>query len=65
MNLKKKEDQSVEASVLLRRGTKHSQEEQGGRDLGGIEEGEGRSGQDQLEGDKNDIQRVRKLNRGV
>ena len=60
MKLKRKEDQREDASVLLRR------EVEGGRDLGGREEEEGkkrRAGSGM--GGDGDVQRVRKLNRGV
>jgi hypothetical protein len=43
MKLKKKEDQSVDASILLRRENKIIMEEMG-RDLGGREEGKGNRG---------------------
>ena len=39
MKLKKKEDQSLDSSVLLRRGKNYSQEVEGGRDLGEREKG--------------------------
>jgi hypothetical protein len=42
MKLKKKEDQSVDASVLLRTGNKIIMGVKGGRDLGGREEREGK-----------------------
>jgi hypothetical protein len=43
MKFKKKEDQSVYASILLRRGNK-IQEVEARKDLGGQEEGEGKRG---------------------
>ena len=39
MKLRKKEDQSMGASVLLRRENKQSQEAEGGKDFRGIEDG--------------------------
>ena len=46
--------------------TKYSQEVEGGRDLGGIEEEKGKGGAASgMGGNGDDIQRVRKLNRGV
>jgi hypothetical protein len=61
----KKEDQSVDASVLLRKGKKMIMEGKGregyGRERGGGERGAG-SG---VGGDKGEVQRVIKLNRGV
>ena len=69
MKLKKKEDQSVDASVLLRRGNKTILED-GMReiDLGGSEERE-RSGQkgarSGVGGNSKDVQRVTNLNRSV
>ena len=62
MKLKKKEDQRVDTSVLLRRGTKISPEVEGGRNLG-REEGEGKRGQDQVWEEMGVLlQRDRKLN---
>ena len=62
MTLKRKEDQRVDASVLLRRGNKIIKGSRSGRNLGGREEGKGESG---MGGDRGGVQRVRKLNRGV
>jgi hypothetical protein len=70
MKLKKKEDQNVDASVLLRRGNKIltvGREKEGlGRKRGGGGGGGGKrevgSG---MGGDGDDTQRVRNLNRGV
>jgi hypothetical protein len=65
MKLKKNEDQSVDASVLLRRGNK-IQEVEGRRDLGGREEGKGGRGAGSgMSEDWDDIQGIRNLNRGV
>jgi hypothetical protein len=63
MKLKKKEDQSMDTSVLLRRGW-GDKILKGGRVLGG-RVGEG--GQDHMwkETGGGEVQRVRKLNRGV
>jgi hypothetical protein len=66
MKLKKK-DQNSDASVLLRRGNK-IQVVEGKRDLGGREEGRAEKGGwagSSMEGVRDDIQRVRNLNRGV
>ena len=67
MKLKKKEDQIVDASVLLRRGNKIIKGSKGweglGRKRGRVGEKE-EAGSD-IGGDGGDVQRVRKLNRGV
>ena len=47
MKLKRKEDQRMDASVLLRRGTIYFKGSKSGRDLRGREEGEGKKGQSQ------------------
>jgi hypothetical protein len=66
MKLKRKEDQIVDASVLLIRGNKMIKEVEGGRDLGRREMGERKKGEESGMGeDGEDVQRVRKLNRGV
>ena len=65
MKLKKKEDQSVDASVLLRRGNKIITGGSGeGRILEGERRGRGKEGRI-LWKETVEIQRVRKLNRGV
>ena len=56
MKLKKKEDQSVDASVLLRRGNKIIT---GGRILGGREEGEVKGGKTRCGRRHGEVQRVR------
>jgi hypothetical protein len=67
MKLKRKEEQRVDASVLLRRGNKIIK----GRGWEGLgkKRGEGREGKRGAEsgmgGGGGDVQRVRKLNRGV
>ena len=67
MKLKKKEDQSVDASVLLRRGNNIIK---GSRHLEGLGRkrrggGKKRGEESGMGGDGGDVQRVRKLNRGV
>ena len=47
MKLRKKEDQSVDASILFRRGNKIIMGDKG-KDLGGREEGEEKRRQDQV-----------------
>jgi hypothetical protein len=47
IKLKRKEDQRMDASVLLRRGTIYFKGSKSGRDLRGREEGEGKKGQSQ------------------
>jgi len=66
MKLKKEEDQSVDASVLLRRGNKIIMEGRG-RERPGRERGGGgkRGAGSGVGGDRGEIQRVRKLNGGV
>jgi hypothetical protein len=44
MKLKKKEDQSVDVSVLLKRENKLSQKVESERDLGGRKQGRGKEG---------------------
>jgi hypothetical protein len=64
----KKEDQSLDTSVLLRRGNKIIMEVEGRRDLGRRDEGEGKKkGQDQVSEETGEMyrERVRKLNRGM
>jgi hypothetical protein len=65
--LKKKEGQSMDASVLLRKRTKYSWEVEGERDLGGREERERkkRGTGPGVERDRADVQRGRELNRSV
>ena len=66
MKLKKKEDQSVDASVLFRRRSKILMGEECGRDLRGREEEErGRGTGSGMGGERDDIQRKRNLNSGV
>jgi hypothetical protein len=65
MKLKKKEDQSVDASILLRRGkiiTGGIGREVTGRERRGGEKKGAGSG---VVGDRGDVLRVRKWNRGV
>jgi hypothetical protein len=66
MKLKEKEDQRVDVSVLLRRGYKIIM---GGRGREGLgrerERGGDKGGRVRCGRDKGDVQRVRKLNRGV
>jgi hypothetical protein len=62
MKLKKKEDQSVNALALLRRGNKILI--RGTWEKEKRERGEGKAGSG-MGGDRDDIQRVRNLNRGV
>ena len=62
MKLKRKEDQRVDASVLLRRGNKIIKGSRGSEELG--RKGVGRGAESGMGGD-GDIQRVRKLNRDV
>jgi hypothetical protein len=72
MKLKKKEGQNVDASIFLRMASvflrmvnlKHSWEVEGWRNFGGREEGRGKKGgpRSDMEGDEDDIQRVRKSN---
>ena len=51
---------------FLEQATKYSQDIEGGRDLGSRGEREGKMGAGSgMRGDRDDIQRVRKLNRGV
>jgi hypothetical protein len=66
MKLKRKKDQRVDPSGLLRRRNKIRSVE-GGRDLGGRQEAEGKKRGEEpgMGGDGGDVQRVRKLNRGV
>ena len=62
--LKRMEDQKVNASVLLRRGNniiKRSRELEGH----GMKKGGKRGAESGMGGDGGDVQRVRKLNRGV
>ena len=61
MKLKKKEDQSVDASVLPRRGHKMTM---GGRGWEGLGRKRGGGGSD-MGGDGEEGQRIRKLNGGV
>jgi hypothetical protein len=64
--LKKKKDPSIDASVLLRRGNKIIMVLEGRTNLGGRQEVEGKRGTVSYEGgDWGEVQRVRKLNRGV
>jgi hypothetical protein len=67
MMLKKKEDQGVDVSVLLRRENiiKGSGWGLVGGGLGGREEEEGKRGEESGMGGDGDVQRARKLNRGV
>jgi hypothetical protein len=63
----KKEDQNVDASVTLRRKNKILRGSRGWEGLGrkrGGEEGKDGAGSG-MERDRNDIQRVRNLNRGI
>ena len=66
MKLKRKEDQRVDASVLLRRGNKIIK---GSRGWEGLwrkrREGGEKGAESGMGGDGGDVQRVRKLNRGV
>lgn len=52
------------SSVLLRKGNK-TQEVEGGKDLGGREEEGERGARSDMGGDKDDVQRVRKLISGM
>jgi hypothetical protein len=67
MELKKKEDQSVDASILHRRGNKiitRGREKEGpGKEKGGG--GKKRGTESRVGRDKREVQRVRKLNRGT
>jgi hypothetical protein len=64
MKLKKKEDKNVDASSFLERGSNYSQDVEGGRDLGGKKEDEGKRGAESgmQGGDRDNIQ---KSNRGM
>jgi len=65
-NFKKKEDQNVDASVLLRRGNKILRGGRGWEGLGRKRGGEGDWGaKSGMGGDEDDIQRVRNFNRGM
>ena len=65
MKLRRKEEQSVAASIILRRGKKYSWEVEGGRELR-RREGEGiRLWQDKLWDETREVQRFRKLNRNT
>ena len=62
----KKEDQSVDASLLLEGGTKYSQEVGRRRDLGEREEGGVKRGTgSSMGGDEDDIRAVMELNSGM
>jgi hypothetical protein len=61
IKLRKKEEQSVDASVLLRRGTKIIM---GGRERKGLEKEKG-SGGSGVGGDRGDLLNIRKFNTGV
>jgi hypothetical protein len=66
MKLKKKEDQRVDASALLRRGDKIIKGSRGWEGLGRKRRGRGeKRGRIGMVGDGGDVQRVRKLNTGV
>jgi hypothetical protein len=66
MKLKRKEDQIVDVSVLLRRLNKIIKGREGGRDSEGRKEGEGKRGEESgMGGGGGDVQRVSKFNRGV
>ena len=66
MKIRKKEDQSVDTSVLLEGGTKYCWKVECGMDLGGREDGEGKKWEhDQAVRNQSYIQRFRKLNGGV
>jgi hypothetical protein len=66
MKLKRKENQRVDASILLRRGNKIIKGSRGQEGLGRKRRGEGKRGEESgMGGDGGDEQRVRKLNRGV
>jgi hypothetical protein len=58
MMLKRKEDQRVDASVLLRRGTKYSREVVGGRDLEGREVGRRKERKNQVCKEMEEMYRV-------
>jgi hypothetical protein len=67
MKLKRKEDKSVDASVLLIRGNKIIKGNRGWEELGiKRREGRGKRGEESgMGGDGEDVQRIKKLNRGV
>jgi hypothetical protein len=66
MKLKKKEDQSVENSVLFRRGNKIIKGGRGRGDLEGRQKGEEkRRTESDVRRDGRDVQRARNLNRSV
>jgi len=68
MKLKEQEDQCVDASVLLRRENKIiTGEREGVRDQRRREKGEAQNGEagSDVRGDRGEVQRDRKLNRGV
>ena len=60
----KKEDKSVDASVLFRRGNKIIRSSRG-RNMGGIEKGREKGDESVVEGDRGEVQRVRKLKEGM
>ena len=66
MKLKKKENESVYASILLRRGNKIITEDRGRKVPGGREVREGKKGAGSGIGrDRRQVQRVRKSNRNM
>jgi hypothetical protein len=64
MKLKRKEDQRVDASVLLRRGNSIIKGSRGWDGLGRVRGGGGEK-RGRIRGDGGDVQRVSKMNRGV
>ena len=66
MKLKRKEDQRVDASVLLRKGNKIIKGNRGWEGLGRRKKGRGEKGVESgIREDGRDVQRIRKLNRDV
>jgi hypothetical protein len=60
------EDQSVDGSVILRRGNNLIKVSRGWEGLGRKRGGGGEKGEESgMEGDGGDVQRIRKLNRGM
>jgi hypothetical protein len=65
MQLKKKEDQSVDTSILYRMGNKiitEARGREGGKEGGGEEKGEAETG---IGRGRREVQRIRKLNRNI
>ena len=65
IKFKRKEVQNVHASIILRKGSKYKRARERGRDVRGREEGREQRERVRYGGDGGDVQKVRKLNRGV